>query len=103
MFCRIYEPGKLLVKNARRLNEMFFVAKGSLVFYDRNGVHFFMKLPESSVFGDYQILFNLKTNFVVKAGGRERFNSAVAAYNDTCYSNTMLMCIDKRILKRLLD
>jgi hypothetical protein len=38
MYCRIYEPGKVLVSYGQKLSEMYFISKGSAVFYDQKGV-----------------------------------------------------------------
>lgn len=38
MYCRIYEPGKTIISHGQKLNEMYFISKGSAVFYDQKGV-----------------------------------------------------------------
>ena len=38
MYCRIYEPGKEIVSYGQKLNEIYFIQKGSIVFYDSKGV-----------------------------------------------------------------
>jgi len=38
MYCRIYEPGKVLVNYGAKLSEMYFISSGSAVFYDSKGV-----------------------------------------------------------------
>lgn len=56
----------------QKFNEIFFISKGSAIFYDPKGVTPFLQLPQYSFFGEYQILFDLRSNFVVKVGGKER-------------------------------
>ena len=38
MYCRIYEPGKTIVSHGQKLSEMYFISKGSAIFYDQKGV-----------------------------------------------------------------
>ena len=72
MYCRIYEPGKIIINAGQRFNEIFFISKGSAILYDSKGVTPFLQLPQYSFFGEYQILFDLRANFVIKVGGKER-------------------------------
>ena len=34
MYCRIYEPGKTIISNGQKLNEMYFITRGTVIFYD---------------------------------------------------------------------
>ena len=38
MYCRIYEPGKTIVSHGQKFTEMYFISKGSAIFYDQKGV-----------------------------------------------------------------
>jgi len=73
MYCRIYEPGKVLVSYGQKITEMYFISKGSAVFFDQKGVTPFLQLPQYSFFGEYQLMFDLRSNFVVKVGGKEDY------------------------------
>lgn len=50
---------------------MYFVTRGAAVLYDQKGVTPFLQLPQYSFFGEYQLMFDLRSNFVVKVGGKE--------------------------------
>jgi hypothetical protein len=50
---------------------MYFISTGSVIFYDQKGVYPFLQLPKSSYFGEYQLMFDLRSNFVVKVEGKE--------------------------------
>lgn len=90
MYCRIYEPGKILVHYGQKIEEMYFITRGSIVLYDCLGVTPFIQLPQYSFFGDYQLIFDLNCNFVAKCGGKEDF-SKLFGQDD----KTFLMCIGK--------
>lgn len=53
MYCRIYEPGKTIISYGQKLNEMYFVTKGNVIFYDQKGITPFISLPQNSFFGEY--------------------------------------------------
>ena len=38
MYCRIFEPGKVIISYGQKLNEMYFVTKGTAIFFDSKGV-----------------------------------------------------------------
>lgn len=70
MYCRIYEPGKTIITYGQKFNEMYFITKGTVMIYDQKGVIPFLQLPLHSFFGEYQLMFDLRANFVVKVGGK---------------------------------
>jgi len=38
LYCRIYEPGKTIIQYGQKVDEIFFITKGSAIFYDPKGV-----------------------------------------------------------------
>lgn len=98
MYCRIYEPGKVLVSYGEKLTEMYFISKGSAVFYDQKGVTPFLQLPQYSFFGEYQLMFDLRANFVVKVGGKEDYLSQTSKQNRTTF-----LCVSKEVFERLFE
>ena len=73
MYCRIYEPGKQIVTYGQKFNEMYFITKGTAMLYDQKGITPFLQLPQHSWFGEYQLMFDLRANFVIKIGGKVDF------------------------------
>lgn len=53
MYCRIYEPGKVIITYGQKLEEIYFISKGNAVLWDRKGVIPFLQLPCYSFFGEY--------------------------------------------------
>jgi hypothetical protein len=81
------------------LSELYFINKGHAVLYDRKGVVPFLQLPCYSFFGEYQLIFNLRANYVVKVGGKEDCED-----NDihTKCDRTFLLCVTKEKFLSLL-
>jgi len=88
MYCRIYEPNRIVINTGEKVSELMFIKEGGFRLQERHGIHDFLILPPLSFFGDYQILFQLKSNMVVRAlKGNE---------------NTICMCVSKKVLKKVL-
>lgn len=79
MYCRIYPPGKTVINYKGNVKEMYFIKQGLVEIcnndQDRADVPAtdedkkdkrVIYLPKYSYFGDYQILYNLKSNLVFK-------------------------------------
>ena len=98
MYCRIYEPGKIIINSGQKFNEIFFISKGSAILYDAKGVTPFLQLPQYSFFGEYQILFDLRANFVIKVGGKERMGD----YTEN-QERTMFLCASRSKVKKLFE
>lgn len=93
MFCRIYEPGTNIMMYGQKYDEIFFIVQGSALMYDELGVKPFLQLPQHSFFGEYQILFDLRSNFWVKVGGKVEGDLA----------RTMFLAIDRETVMRLTE
>lgn len=78
MLCRIYIPGKIVISYKANVKEMFFIRQGLVDVYNNEnddmevgGGHKkkqkpILYLPKYSYFGDFQILFDLKSNLIYK-------------------------------------
>ena len=89
MYCRIYEPGKTILSVGDKCSELYFISRGSAIFYDPKGVTPFIQLPQYSYFGDYQLMFDLRSTFVIKVGGKEDYFSKISSYQD----RTTFLCV----------
>ena len=38
MYCRIFEPGKVIISYGQKLQEMYFITNGTAIFFDAKGV-----------------------------------------------------------------
>ena len=68
------------------------------VFYDSKGVIPFIRLPQYSFFGEYQLMFDLRANFVVKVEGKEDYYKTVEKQY-----RTFFLCISKEVFVGLYD
>jgi len=71
MFCRIQNPGKVVISYKSNVKEMFFIRQGLVEVYNNENDEEIkdkpiLYLPKYSYFGDYQILYNLKSNLLFK-------------------------------------
>jgi signal-transduction protein with cAMP-binding, CBS, and nucleotidyltransferase domain len=98
MYCRIYEPGKQIVNYGQKFTEFYFITKGTVSLYEKNGVYPFLLLPTYSYFGVYQIMFDLRANYIVKIGGKEEFEQKA-----TKADRTFFLCVDQEVFRELLD
>ena len=99
MYCRIYEPGRTIVCAGDKLKEIYFISKGTAIFYDRQGITPFIQLPQHSQFGDYQLIFDLRCSFVVKVGGKENiFNKF-----QNRMERTTFLCVPDEYFQELLE
>ena len=113
---RVYKPGIELVGYSRYPEEVSLITKGMVDLQTKHGDRF-MILPESAVFNDYQLLFNLRTNMIYKAHSPagtnneelresdvelrtmnldcEKFHQLIDLYPDTA-ENLKLRALEKR-------
>ena len=61
MYCRIVPRNYKMLFKGKKVRELYFIQEGSVGLYDKavNENPPFLILPKHSVFGDYQILFDL--------------------------------------------
>ena len=89
MYCRIFEPDKVIVRFNQSVEEIFFIKHGQVRVLDKTACNDFLILPEKSWFGDYQVLLQLRSNFCFRAKeGSE---------------NVVCMCIDKKTLDEAFE
>jgi hypothetical protein len=63
MYIRRIAAGTQIFGIGSKLQQIYFVTSGKIDLLDKRH-QLFMQLPPSSVLGDYQLLFDLKTNMV---------------------------------------
>jgi hypothetical protein len=71
MLCRIHNPGRPVIGFKSNVKEMFFIRQGLVEVYNNENDELekekpILYLPKYSYFGDYQILYDLKSNLVFK-------------------------------------
>ena len=98
MYCRIYEPGKTIITCGQKFNEMYFITKGTAVLYDQKGVAPFLQLPKNSWFGEYQLLFDLRANYVIKVGGKEDLGPKSSASKS---DRTFFLCVSREMFEEI--
>ena len=98
MYCRIYTPGKTVISYKSNVKEMYFIRQGLVEVYN-NEIYEKVKekpilyLPKFSYFGDYQILYNLKSNIVFRTlahSNEDKKNGTAEPMPDIIF-----MCISK--------
>ena len=80
------------------IDEMYFIQRGSATLFDKKGVIPFLQLPCYSFFGEYQLIFNLRANYVIKVGGKEH-----GKCKQSDDSRTFLLCVTKEKFLELLN
>ena len=75
------------------LEEIYFISRGNAILYDRKGVIPFLQLPCYSFIGEYQLIFNLRANYVVKVGGDKKGEN----------ERTFFLCVTKEKFLNLLN
>ena len=69
LYCRIFLPNSDIVQKGDRMPELYLIYRGT-VSIALDSVHgdqsVFFILPTHSYFGDYQIIMNLRSQFVYK-------------------------------------
>ena len=95
LYCRIYTPGKVIISYHSTVKEIYFLRQGQVDVFN-NGQDEIVKekplfyLPQHSYFGDYQVLFNLKSNLVFKT-------------KDERGPDIIFMCISADVLHELCN
>ena len=62
MRCQIFFPTAKVLEIGKEVFNMYFIYKGTITVNDKDECELSM-LPSGSFFGDYQILFELKSNY----------------------------------------
>ena len=71
MYARRYKNNEDVIWHGQKFEEIFFILNGTVDMYSIEHKHF-MILPPKAVFGDYGILFNLKSNIIFKTQSGEQ-------------------------------
>ena len=89
MFARIYEPDTMIVDHGEKFRQLYFIQEGTVSMFNKYKIQDFMFLPQYSIFGDYQIICDLKSNIIFKT----------AKYG----KQTRFMCVHRKVLLNLCD
>ena len=106
MYCRIYTPGKVVISYKSNVKEMYFIRQGLVEVFNNENDEIvkekpILYLPKYSYFGDYQILYNLKSNLVFKTLAHTPDNKAPGTPEQL--PDIIFMCISKDVLCELCD
>lgn len=71
------------------MHEIFFIREGQVQLFNRYLNKDFMMLPQFSVFGDYQVFYDLKSNINFRTPKKMK--------------NTRFMCVTKKVFLNLCD
>ena len=63
MFSRRYKDGETIVSKGKKFHSIYFLSAGRLKVLAKDGTHCIMTLGPGAVFGDYQAILNLKSNY----------------------------------------
>jgi hypothetical protein len=66
MYTNIIDGGSTIVKYGEKFQALYFIMSGGVTCFLSGGYRDFLFLPPDHTFGDYQIIFNLKSNCVYK-------------------------------------
>ena len=105
LLCRIYTPGRIVVSYKSSVNYLYFIRQGLVEVYNNENDELhkdkpILYLPKYSYFGDYQILYNLKSNLVFKTLANPPENKILTQEPKTM-PDIYFMCIEKDILVEL--
>ena len=84
MYCRIFEPDKIIVNFNKAVDEVYFIKQGQVRVFDKTGSNDFLILPQKSWFGDYQSILQLRSSFCFRAKEGDQ--------------NVVCMCVDSKTL-----
>ena len=85
MYCRIFEPDKIIVNFNKSVDEVYFIKQGQVRVFDKTGSNDFLILPQKSWFGDFQVILQLRSSFCFRAYEGDQ--------------NVVCMCVDAQTLE----
>lgn len=89
MYARIYQRGETLVDYRSKFNEIYFIFSGGISLFNKHRVTDFLLLPQYSFFGDYQLLYDLRSNIVFRTSQK--------------FSKTKCMCVKRSVFIKLCE
>lgn len=99
MYCKILPPGKKVIGYKSNVTELFFILHGAVEVYNNETDEVekekpILYLPQHSYFGDYQALYNLRSNIVFNTLSSESraMDQRMKQYQDM---DIIFMCIGK--------
>ena len=98
MYARIYNPGETIQECGKKFREIFFIREGEVDLLNNKKKINFFKLPQNCIFGDYFVIFKLKSNIVFQASKNSWTSSKVKESLET-----VCMCLDKKKFMELCE
>lgn len=77
MYTRRMYPNTEVIYYQKNLDEIYFVMQGKVELFSVPGGQKFMDFPENTVFGEYQVIFNLKSNILYKTRPDSKWDSSI--------------------------
>lgn len=107
LYCRIQNPGKTVISYKSSVKEMYFINSGQVEVFNQENDELrkeepILYLPKYAYFGDYQILYNLKSNLQFRTMEPEP-SKKDEDISMTPESTIYFMCIEKEGLLYLCD
>ena len=107
LYCRIQNPGKTVISYKSSVKEMYFINSGQVEVFNQENDELrkeepILYLPKYAYFGDYQILYNLKSNLQFRTMEPEP-SKKDEDIQMTPESTIYFMCIEKEGLLYLCD
>lgn len=121
MLCRIYVPGKTVISYKSNVKEMYFIRQGLVEVFnneaDDREMHMLknmdgknkitkqkpvLYLPKYSYFGDFQILFDLKSNMIYKTLETIDDDKTKGQQSEPL-SDILFMCVEKQKVLELCE
>ena len=90
-----------MIYHQKRFQEMYFVMYGTVELLSFPDKVKFMELQEYSVFGEYQIFFNLKSNIIYKTRPDLKWSASILDSFEDVDFRTMFMCVKSDVFMNL--
>ena len=100
MYHRSYEPRTEVIFYMQKVDELCFVTCGRVDLFTNDGVKFFA-LPNRAVFGDYAMMYDLRSNISFRTTELPPAEDADSSDDDCTSGHTSLMCVSKEVFLNL--
>jgi hypothetical protein len=102
MLARIHDKNVVVQMAGKKFRELVFIREGAVGIYDVKGKGPYVILPKHSFFGDYQMLFELKSVYNYKT--YVKYDRTLSpCQNEAQQATTVFMCLNKNVFKDLCE
>ena len=105
MQCLAFHPGEPVVEYGHHFKHYMLVSRGRVELCTVDNIKF-LALPKGFLFGEYQLIENIKSNINFKAPGRFQYQLAEDTEKQANINNNIalsVMAVDKDIFLQLMD